>query len=319
MGGITYNVTNSGRMSVWENQDLSRRHFANSKPIVCQHMPAVNVEKLIRLRENEGWSQDALAKKVGCRKQQIERVEKDARASVSTLKDIADALGVKVEDLRRPDVNVYPPLLNDCLKKLEWRWEHLGEKLKRWQVEKIYSQGKLEYEAHETLVKWLNEELEKNGHERIETLELPYCCDEVAINNGFSFFVEMSGQDIRIILPDDVSDFLTLVRQLAGAANIIGMHEGSCCVVMESNLETWLRFAAAINDGDFLRWGITELFGADAFAKRKTLPLRGWEQDIGRLSPEQMRYVLTKLYDIPEIRGFIHEALREAVTREEEF
>jgi transcriptional regulator with XRE-family HTH domain len=60
--------------------------------------------KLVRnLRWNRGWTQEELANKVGCGKRTIENVESEKPISVTTLRDVAEALGVTPEALRLHD------------------------------------------------------------------------------------------------------------------------------------------------------------------------------------------------------------------------
>jgi len=63
-----------------------------------------NKPKIQALRQERGWTQEFLAKKVGCNTRNIQRIEQDGcRVAVSTLTEVAQALDVEVRELVVPD------------------------------------------------------------------------------------------------------------------------------------------------------------------------------------------------------------------------
>lgn len=60
----------------------------------------VDVAALKAAREAKGWSQKELAKRIGCNPRNIERAESGGTAALTTLKEIAEALGVTVDSIR---------------------------------------------------------------------------------------------------------------------------------------------------------------------------------------------------------------------------
>jgi transcriptional regulator with XRE-family HTH domain len=62
-------------------------------------MMEVDVDKLVELRINEGLSQRQLAENAGIANTSVWKIERGGRVRPTTLKKIADALGVKPMDL----------------------------------------------------------------------------------------------------------------------------------------------------------------------------------------------------------------------------
>src|SRR5262245_22547008 len=56
-------------------------------------------EQIQRLRRDKGWTQKQLADEVGFAKKTVERLENGEPTRRQTLQVVADALGVRVEDL----------------------------------------------------------------------------------------------------------------------------------------------------------------------------------------------------------------------------
>src|SRR5689334_19949415 len=56
-------------------------------------------EKVIRLRHGKSWGQGQLARKAGCSKRTIERIERGKRTSIRISHEIAQALGVAPTEL----------------------------------------------------------------------------------------------------------------------------------------------------------------------------------------------------------------------------
>lgn len=66
--------------------------------------------KVVRdLRQKRGWTQECLARKVGCAKRTIENVESEKPVLHRIIHDVAQALEVSPEELRRPDSPLPPP------------------------------------------------------------------------------------------------------------------------------------------------------------------------------------------------------------------
>lgn len=59
----------------------------------------INAELILRLRNEKSWSQDELATASGLNIRTIQRVEKDASASLQTKKALATALGIDIHGL----------------------------------------------------------------------------------------------------------------------------------------------------------------------------------------------------------------------------
>ena len=66
----------------------------------------VNAERIIRQREEQGWSQTQLAKEAGVASGTMSRVERGMEANPATVKRVADALGLTVADIRAPAARV---------------------------------------------------------------------------------------------------------------------------------------------------------------------------------------------------------------------
>jgi transcriptional regulator with XRE-family HTH domain len=67
------------------------------------HRMAVNVDKLVRLRVDKGWSQRRLAKEAGVTPLTVWNLENGSGAHPSTLKKLGDVLGVRASELMRED------------------------------------------------------------------------------------------------------------------------------------------------------------------------------------------------------------------------
>jgi transcriptional regulator with XRE-family HTH domain len=61
----------------------------------------VNVNRLLQLRVDKGWSQRKLADKAGVTQTTVWKIEHGGRANATTLKRLGDALGVRASELMR--------------------------------------------------------------------------------------------------------------------------------------------------------------------------------------------------------------------------
>jgi DNA-binding XRE family transcriptional regulator len=59
----------------------------------------VNVDLIVRMRKDNAWSQEELALAAGLNLRTIQRVEKEAVASLQTMKALASAFKVNIRDL----------------------------------------------------------------------------------------------------------------------------------------------------------------------------------------------------------------------------
>ena len=62
----------------------------------------INAERVIALRKKSSWSQDELATAAGLNLRTVQRVENSGTASMQTLKAIAAALEVDLDEFRKP-------------------------------------------------------------------------------------------------------------------------------------------------------------------------------------------------------------------------
>lgn len=63
----------------------------------------INTARLRRLRRAQGWTQTALAARADVHPSTVNRLEHGRPASPASVKSVADALGVTVDDLAAPD------------------------------------------------------------------------------------------------------------------------------------------------------------------------------------------------------------------------
>ena len=68
----------------------------------------VNAELIVRLRKERSWSQDELAIASGLNLRTIQRVEKDASASLQSKKALAVALDIDARDLDNEEISMKP-------------------------------------------------------------------------------------------------------------------------------------------------------------------------------------------------------------------
>jgi transcriptional regulator with XRE-family HTH domain len=68
----------------------------------------VNAELIAKLRKERSWSQDELAVASGLNLRTVQRVEKDASASLQTKKALAAALDLDARDLDKEEVRMKP-------------------------------------------------------------------------------------------------------------------------------------------------------------------------------------------------------------------
>jgi transcriptional regulator with XRE-family HTH domain len=64
-------------------------------------MSGVQAQKLVDLRTKKGWTQRLLAEKAGIQERTVQRAEKEGKASLETIRRVAQALGVEVSFLQR--------------------------------------------------------------------------------------------------------------------------------------------------------------------------------------------------------------------------
>jgi DNA-binding XRE family transcriptional regulator len=64
----------------------------------------IDGKKVRHLRENKGWTQEALAAKIGgdCTGKSISRIERSCRCTLQTAEDLAQVFGLTIDDLRAP-------------------------------------------------------------------------------------------------------------------------------------------------------------------------------------------------------------------------
>jgi transcriptional regulator with XRE-family HTH domain len=71
----------------------------------------VNVNLLIQLRKARAWSQDELATASGLNLRSIQRIEKEATASLQSMKALASAFNVDLRDLEHQESEMIHELL----------------------------------------------------------------------------------------------------------------------------------------------------------------------------------------------------------------
>lgn len=59
----------------------------------------INADLVVKLRTEKAWSQEELANASGLNVRTIQRVEKEASASLHSKRQLASALGISVQDL----------------------------------------------------------------------------------------------------------------------------------------------------------------------------------------------------------------------------
>jgi len=71
----------------------------------------VNVDQVRELRKARAWSQDELAMAAGLNLRTIQRIEKEATASLQSVKALASTFGIEVRDLEYEDSEMIEELL----------------------------------------------------------------------------------------------------------------------------------------------------------------------------------------------------------------
>ncbi len=71
----------------------------------------VNVDLLLQLRKARAWSQDELATASGLNLRSIQRIEKEATASLQSMKALASAFDVNLRDLEHQESEMIHELL----------------------------------------------------------------------------------------------------------------------------------------------------------------------------------------------------------------
>ena len=70
----------------------------------------INVHELLRLRKARSWSQDELAIASGLNLRTIQRIEKEASASLQSKKALASAFDIDVHDLEHKELSMLQEL-----------------------------------------------------------------------------------------------------------------------------------------------------------------------------------------------------------------
>lgn len=68
----------------------------------------INADLVVRLRKERSWSQDELAVACGLNLRTIQRIEKDASASLQSMKALAAALDLDARDFQKEEVRMTP-------------------------------------------------------------------------------------------------------------------------------------------------------------------------------------------------------------------
>ena len=71
----------------------------------------INAELILRLRKDKAWSQEELSIASGLNLRTIQRIEKEATASLQSVKALASAFGTSIQDLKREDTEMISELL----------------------------------------------------------------------------------------------------------------------------------------------------------------------------------------------------------------
>ncbi|MES2604002.1 MAG: helix-turn-helix transcriptional regulator [Pseudomonadota bacterium] len=71
----------------------------------------VNVGLILQLRNDKAWSQDELAMAAGLNLRTIQRIEKEATASLQSLKALASAFDMSIHDLKHEETEMINELL----------------------------------------------------------------------------------------------------------------------------------------------------------------------------------------------------------------
>jgi len=71
----------------------------------------VKVDLLLQMRKAKAWSQDELATASGLNLRTIQRIEKEATASLQSMKALASAFDVNIRDLEREESEMINELL----------------------------------------------------------------------------------------------------------------------------------------------------------------------------------------------------------------
>jgi transcriptional regulator with XRE-family HTH domain len=71
----------------------------------------VNVDLLLQMRKAKAWSQDELATVSGLNLRTIQRIEKEATASLQSMKALASAFDVNIRDLEHEESEMINELL----------------------------------------------------------------------------------------------------------------------------------------------------------------------------------------------------------------
>ena len=76
----------------------------------------VNVALLLKMRKEKAWSQDELAIASGLNLRTIQRIEKEATASLQSIKALASTFEVDIRDLKNEESDMINELLNKEVK-----------------------------------------------------------------------------------------------------------------------------------------------------------------------------------------------------------
>ena len=68
----------------------------------------INADLVVRLRKEKSWSQDELAIASGLNVRTIQRIEREAAASLQSKKALASALNISVQDLDHEEIHMRP-------------------------------------------------------------------------------------------------------------------------------------------------------------------------------------------------------------------
>ena len=71
----------------------------------------VNAELVLQLRKDKAWSQEELSIASGVNLRTIQRIEKEATASLQSVKALASAFNTSIQDLKREDTEMISELL----------------------------------------------------------------------------------------------------------------------------------------------------------------------------------------------------------------
>jgi len=81
----------------------------------------INVHELLRLRKARSWSQDELAIASGLNLRTVQRIEKEASASLQSKKALASAFDIDVHDLEYKELSMLQELKGKTVSIAEFR------------------------------------------------------------------------------------------------------------------------------------------------------------------------------------------------------